>query len=45
MQRELETRIGRALIAGSVLDGALITVDVGEDGLTVRHEQPEPASA
>jgi ATP-dependent Clp protease ATP-binding subunit ClpB len=45
MQRELETRIGRALIAGSVLDGATITVDVEDGGLTVQHDQPEPASA
>ncbi|MDA0373675.1 MAG: ATP-dependent chaperone ClpB [Planctomycetota bacterium] len=45
MQRELETRIGRALIAGSVLDGARITVDVEDGALAVRHEQPEPASA
>jgi ATP-dependent Clp protease ATP-binding subunit ClpB len=45
MQRELETRIGRALIAGSVLDGATITVDVEDGVLTVQHDQPEPASA
>ncbi|MCB2198510.1 ATP-dependent chaperone ClpB [bacterium] len=35
LQHELETRIGRALIAGEVLDGAALTVDVGKDGLEV----------
>jgi ATP-dependent Clp protease ATP-binding subunit ClpB len=44
MQRELETRIGRALIAGSVLDGARITVDLEDGALVVRHDQPAPAS-
>lgn len=37
LQHELETRIGRALIAGQVLDGSLITVDVGGQGLEVRY--------
>ncbi len=36
LQRNLETRIGRALIAGGIPDGAVIAVDVGLDGaLTV----------
>jgi ATP-dependent Clp protease ATP-binding subunit ClpB len=38
LQRELETRIGRALIAGDVTEGARITVDVAGDALVVRSE-------
>ena len=41
LQREVETRIGRAIIAGDVIDGSRLTVDVGVDGeLEVRHEAP-----
>jgi len=36
LQHELETRIGRALIAGDVGDGAVLTVDVGAEGLEVK---------
>ncbi|MGZ6675089.1 MAG: hypothetical protein ACXVFM_22355, partial [Solirubrobacteraceae bacterium] len=36
IQREVETRIGRALIAGEIPDGATITVDADEDQLVVR---------
>jgi ATP-dependent Clp protease ATP-binding subunit ClpB len=32
IQREVETRIGRALVAGDILDGATIVVDVDPDG-------------
>jgi len=39
LQRELETRIGRALIADSVSDGSLITVDVKNDELVINTEQ------
>jgi ATP-dependent Clp protease ATP-binding subunit ClpB len=35
IQREVETRIGRALIAGEIGDGAVITVDADADELTV----------
>ncbi len=35
LQRELETRIGRALIAGGLVDGGLVRVDVGEGALRV----------
>ena len=38
LQRELETRVGRALIAGNILEGARIAVDVEDGALTVRHE-------
>ncbi len=40
IQRELETRIGRALIAGDVAEGAVVKVDLENDGLCVRHENP-----
>ena len=42
LQHELETRIGRALIAGNVLEGATIHVDVREDALTTAIENPQP---
>ena len=41
LQHELETRIGRALIAGNVLEGATIRVDVHEDALTTAIENPQ----
>jgi len=41
LQRELETRIGRALIGGDILDGARIAVDLRDGELTVTHENPE----
>jgi ATP-dependent Clp protease ATP-binding subunit ClpB len=41
IQREVETRIARALLAGEILDGARVTVDAGPDGLEVRPERPE----
>jgi len=42
LQHELETRIGRALIAGNVLEGATIRVDVREDALTTAIDNPQP---
>jgi ATP-dependent Clp protease ATP-binding subunit ClpB len=42
MQRELETRIGRALIAGEIMDGAHITVDLKDGSLTVTHKYVDP---
>ncbi|MEM9752387.1 MAG: AAA family ATPase, partial [Planctomycetota bacterium] len=53
LQRELETRIGRKLIAGNVPDGSAVTVDHDEDaGLTVRvaanggdAQAPPPSTA
>jgi ATP-dependent Clp protease ATP-binding subunit ClpB len=42
LQRELETRLGRELIRGEILDGASIRVDhVEGQGLIVTHENPE----
>ena len=46
--REVETRIGRALLSGDVLDGAVISVGLDGDDLVVSYENPEeimPASA
>jgi ATP-dependent Clp protease ATP-binding subunit ClpB len=36
IQRELETKVGRALIADELPQGGTISVDAGADGLTVR---------
>ncbi|HEY2655242.1 MAG TPA: AAA family ATPase, partial [Solirubrobacteraceae bacterium] len=41
IQRELETKIGRALIAGEIGDGATITVDAEADELTVSWRAPD----
>jgi ATP-dependent Clp protease ATP-binding subunit ClpB len=38
--REVETRIGRALLAGDVLDGAVIRIGYTDGGLTVTYENP-----
>jgi ATP-dependent Clp protease ATP-binding subunit ClpB len=38
--REVETRIGRALLAGDVRDGAVIRVDYDGGALTVGYENP-----
>ncbi|MEM8781348.1 MAG: ATP-dependent chaperone ClpB [Planctomycetota bacterium] len=51
LQRELETRIGRELIAGNVPDGGTVTVDFTDDaGLTVStrpsgHHASDPPAA
>ncbi len=37
MQREVETRIGRAIIAGLITDGSTITIDVRDNELVVTH--------
>jgi ATP-dependent Clp protease ATP-binding subunit ClpB len=38
IQREVETRIGRALLSGEILDGATIALDVEDGELTVRWQ-------
>jgi ATP-dependent Clp protease ATP-binding subunit ClpB len=38
IQREVETRMGRALIAGDIRDGATITIDAHDDELVVRWQ-------
>jgi ATP-dependent Clp protease ATP-binding subunit ClpB len=40
ISHEVETRIGRALLGGDVLDGAVIHIDVREDELVVSYENP-----
>jgi len=37
LQRELETRIARALIAGDIADGAALTADLHEGTMTIRY--------
>jgi ATP-dependent Clp protease ATP-binding subunit ClpB len=44
LQHQLESRIGRALIAGEVHDGAHLTVDVRDGNLTVDIQNPPPAA-
>ncbi|WP_305046980.1 ATP-dependent chaperone ClpB [Geoalkalibacter sp.] len=40
LQHQLETRIGRALIAGDIRDGATIRIARGVEGLEVSHVNP-----
>jgi ATP-dependent Clp protease ATP-binding subunit ClpB len=43
IQREVETRIGRALLAGEIHDGATITLDVRDGELVVTWANPPEA--
>jgi ATP-dependent Clp protease ATP-binding subunit ClpB len=43
--REVETRIGRALLTDAIPDGATIRVDLKDDELLVTHEQAQPATS
>ena len=43
LQHELETRIGRALIAGEIADGDAVRIDLEDGELTVHHESPAAA--
>jgi ATP-dependent Clp protease ATP-binding subunit ClpB len=43
IQREVETMIGRALIAGEITEGAVITVDAHDGELVVRWREAEDA--
>jgi ATP-dependent Clp protease ATP-binding subunit ClpB len=45
ISREVETRIGRALLGGDVHDGAAVEVDVVGGELVVTYSNPEPAPA
>jgi ATP-dependent Clp protease ATP-binding subunit ClpB len=40
IQRDVETRIGRALLSGEIHDGATITIDAGDDELLVSWTNP-----
>ncbi len=44
IQREVETRIGRALIAGQITEGARISIDVENEQLVVRWTEAEAES-
>jgi ATP-dependent Clp protease ATP-binding subunit ClpB len=43
--REVETRIGRALLSGDVRDGAVVRVDAKDGELTVDYDNPPDAAA
>jgi ATP-dependent Clp protease ATP-binding subunit ClpB len=45
LQHQLETRLGRALIAGDICDGATITVDAGSEGLKLAWVNPAGKNA
>jgi ATP-dependent Clp protease ATP-binding subunit ClpB len=39
-QAEIETRIGRALLSGDILDGAVIRIGYADGELTVGYDNP-----
>ncbi len=41
LQKEMETKLGRAMIAGDIMDGAKITVDMQNDEIVITHENPQ----
>ncbi|HET9254237.1 MAG TPA: ATP-dependent chaperone ClpB [Pseudonocardiaceae bacterium] len=43
--REVETRIGRALLTDAIPDGATIQIDLKGDQLTVTHDEPSTSTA
>ena len=43
LQRELETRLGRKLIAGEIQDGSIVAVDVRDGQLVLESRAAEPA--
>jgi ATP-dependent Clp protease ATP-binding subunit ClpB len=43
--KQVETQVGRAMIAGDVADGAVIRIDVADDELMVDYENPAPGEA
>ena len=45
IQREVETRIARALLSGEIHDGAIIHIDAEDDELVVRWRNPEEVGA
>jgi ATP-dependent Clp protease ATP-binding subunit ClpB len=45
LQRELETRIGRAIIAGEVGEGSVVRVDLKDGELTIKVEEKRLAEA
>ncbi len=45
ISHEVETRLGRALLSGDIIDGATITLDADSDELVVRWENPAAGEA
>jgi len=45
LQHEIETRIGRALVAGDAVEGSTVRVEESEKGLSVRVEAPKAGEA
>jgi ATP-dependent Clp protease ATP-binding subunit ClpB len=45
IQRELETALGRKLIAGEVRDGSRVVIDAGPQGLEITAGEPQVAAA
>jgi hypothetical protein len=43
LQRELETRIGRSLVAGQIPDASTITVALEKGARAIRHANPHEA--
>jgi ATP-dependent Clp protease ATP-binding subunit ClpB len=43
--REVETRIGRALLTDAIPDGATIRVELKGDELVVTHDEPQPTTS
>jgi ATP-dependent Clp protease ATP-binding subunit ClpB len=41
IQREVETKIGRALLSGEIVDGSTVVVDVAGDAITVTWRAPD----
>jgi ATP-dependent Clp protease ATP-binding subunit ClpB len=44
IQRDVETRIGRALLSGEIHDGATITIDAAGDELLISWTNPPGGS-
>jgi ATP-dependent Clp protease ATP-binding subunit ClpB len=45
ISREVETRIGRALLSGDILDGAVIRINYADGELSVGYENPAHENA
>jgi ATP-dependent Clp protease ATP-binding subunit ClpB len=43
IQREIETRIARALLSGQIVDGARVMIEVGPHGIELHSHNPEHA--
>jgi hypothetical protein len=45
LQKELETALGRKLLAGEIRDGSHVVVDAGAQGLEFRTREGQRAAA